>query len=153
MRTSCEDISSVHKMHENEDFSSVVKGGKNPPAMQRGHILKKESNKQFRPFSFRLRVGAWLWIWPQHCRDPILSSSSQCCPADLLWPVLMLCHLVQYFNFKHARILFGLLASPQDYLVFCLLHNKLIGLLSFLPSFCFSTCFCTISSTGLPKAD
>lgn len=28
-------------------------------------------------------------------------------------------HFVQYSGLKHARILFGILASPQDYLVFC----------------------------------
>lgn len=79
------------------------------------------------------------------------SAAQQTCSG--LFSLLMLCHFVQYSSFKRARIVVGLLASPQDYLVFCLLCNKLIGLLSFLSSFCFSTCFCAISSTGFPEAD
>lgn len=151
MRTSCEDISSVHKMRENEDFSSFLK--KKPSS--NAEVTHSEKGKQLAvlaPTSFRLRVGVWLWIWPQRCRSCLLppSAAQQTCSG--LFSLLMPCHFVQYSSFKHAQILFGPLASSQGFLVFCLSCSKPIGLLSFLPLFCFSTCFCTIYSTGLPDA-
>lgn len=108
-----------------------------------GEVTHSEKGKQLAvlaPISFRLRVGVWLWIWPQHCRSCLLppSAAQQTCSV---FSLLMPCHFVQYSSFKHAQILFGLLASSQGFLVFCLSCSKSIGLLSFLPLFCFSTCF------------
>lgn len=43
MRTSCEDISSVHKTHESEDFSSFLKGQK---PSSNAEVTHSEKEKQ-----------------------------------------------------------------------------------------------------------
>lgn len=71
------------------------------------------------------RVGARLWPWPQHCRNPLSVIFLPALPSRpalaclFCFSLLFPCHFVQYSGFKHARILSGLLASPQEHLVFC----------------------------------
>lgn len=108
--------------------------------MQRWHILKKESNQQFRPLS----LSDWELGFDSEFGlsiAGILSSSSQCCPADLLWPVLPtytvpLCAKLQFkackdsfWSFSLSTRLFGLLfVMPQTHrftvfsLIFLLFH-------------------------------
>lgn len=101
------------------------------------------------------RVKARLWLWPQHCRNPLSVIFLPALPSRpalaclFCFSLLFPCHFVQYPGFKHARIIFGLLASPQESSI--LSRNKTISLLSLRSSFCFSTFLDYFTALLCPK--
>lgn len=119
------------------------------------HSEKGKRSAILAPTSHLLqRVGAQLWLWPQHCRNPLsviflpalLSRPALACLFcfSLLFP----CHFVQYPVFKHARILFGLHKSTWSFVKF---HATVYPL--FNHHFAFPHGFGLFHRTGLPEAD